>query len=143
MSCAVLCQIAPLQYLYRSSLRNLAGLTCRIFLSQWSPNGDTRLICPAQDYLICSRVADQVYDTCLFLTNMLFLLSLYVMLSILLYILMRAAASLFCALLVSVHVYAPYAIGNTHELYTCHFRQMARLLLKRPGDLPRFFFVSL
>ena len=30
-----------------------------------------------------------------------------------------------------VHVSAPYVIaGSTHELYTCLFRQMARLLLK-------------
>ena len=43
----------------------------------------------------------------------------------------RAAASLFCACLVSVQVSAPYVIaGSTQELYTCLFRQMARLLLK-------------
>ena len=42
-----------------------------------------------------------------------------------------AAASLFCACLVSVQVSAPYVIaGSTQELYTCLFRQMARLLLK-------------
>ena len=46
---------------------------------------------------------------------MLVLLSLYVMLSILLSILVCAAASLFCACLVSVHVSAPYVIaGSTH-----------------------------
>ena len=62
---------------------------------------------------------------------MLVLLSLYVMLSILLSILVCAAASLFCACLVSVQVSAPYVIaGSTQELYTCLFRQMARLLLK-------------
>ena len=65
------------------------------------------------------------------LTQMLVLLSLYVMLSILLSILVCAAASLFCACLVSVQVSAPYVIaGSTQELYTCLFRQMARLLLK-------------
>ena len=59
------------------------------------------------------------------------LLSLHVMLSILLSILVCAAASLFCACLVSVQVSAPYVIaGSTQELYTCLFRQMARLLLK-------------
>ena len=49
---------------------------------------------------------------------------------ILLSILVCAAASLFCANLVSVQVSAPYVIaGSTQELYTCLFRQMARLLL--------------
>ena len=65
------------------------------------------------------------------LTQMLVLLYLYVMLSILLSILVCAAASLFCACLVSVQVSPPYVIaGSTQELYTCHFRQMARLLMK-------------
>ena len=65
------------------------------------------------------------------LTQMLVFLSLYVMLSILLSILVCAAASLFYACLVSVQVSAPYVIaGSTQELYTCLFRQMARLLLK-------------
>ena len=42
-----------------------------------------------------------------------------------------SAASLFCACLVSVQVSAPYVIaGSTHELHTCLFRQMAKLLLK-------------
>ena len=62
---------------------------------------------------------------------MLVFLSLYVMLSILLSILVCAAASLFCACLVSVQVSVPYVIaGRTHELYTCLFRQMSRLFLK-------------
>ena len=61
---------------------------------------------------------------------MLVLLSLYVMLSILLSSLVCAAASLFCACLVSVQVSARYVIaGSTQELYTCLFRQMARMLL--------------
>ena len=65
------------------------------------------------------------------LTQMLVFLSLYVMLSILLSILVCAAASFFCACLVNVQVSAPYGIaGSTHELYTCLFRQVARLLLK-------------
>ena len=62
---------------------------------------------------------------------MLVFLSLYVMLSILLSILVCEAERLFCACLVSVQVSAPYVIaGSTQELYTCLFRQMARLLLK-------------
>ena len=89
-----------------------------------------RLICSAQDHFIFISV-DYVYVFFLSLTQMLVFLSLYVMLSILLSILVCAAASLFCACLLSVHVSAPYVIaGNTQELYTCLFRQMARLLLK-------------
>ena len=42
-----------------------------------------------------------------------------------------AAASLLCVCLMSVHVSAPHVIpGSTQELYTCLFRQMARLFLK-------------
>ena len=42
-----------------------------------------------------------------------------------------AAASLFCACLVSLQVSASYVIaGSTQELYTCLFRQMAKWLLK-------------
>ena len=64
------------------------------------------------------------------LTQMLVFLSLNVMLSIHLSILVCAAASLFCACLASVQVSAPYVIaGSTKEVYTCLFRQMARLLL--------------
>ena len=79
-----------------------------------------RLMCPAKDHLI-------------FLTLLIIFMSFVISLtrcwcscpSVL------AAASLFCACLVSVHVSAPYVIaGSTQELYTCLFRQMARLLLK-------------
>ena len=57
------------------------------------------------------------------LTQMLVFLFLYVMFSILLSILVCAAASLFFACLVSVHVSAPYAIASsTHESYTCLIR---------------------
>ena len=49
---------------------------------------------------------------------MLVFISLYVMLGILLYISVCAAASLFCACLVRVQVSAPYVIaGSTYELY--------------------------
>ena len=87
------------------------------FLVIWSPSGDARgpsvvfeavnMPCPGPfhfshsvDYISMSFV--------LSLTQMLVLLSLYVMLSILLSILVCAAASLFCACLVSVQVSAPY-----------------------------------
>ena len=90
-----------------------------------------RLICPAQDYFIFLTVLIISKSFVFSLTQMLVFLSLYVMLSILLSILVCAAASLFCACLVSVQVSAPYVIaGSTQELYTCLFRQMARLLLK-------------
>ena len=60
---------------------------------------------------------------------MLVFLSLYVMLSLLLSILVCAAARLFCACVVSVQVSTPYATaGSTQELYTCFFRQMEKLL---------------
>ena len=65
------------------------------------------------------------------LTQMLVILSLYVVLSILLSILVCVAESLFSACLVRVHFAAPYVVsGNTEELYTCLFRQMATMLSK-------------
>ena len=109
------------------------------FLVIWSPSGDARgtsvvfeavnMRCPGPFH--CSHSVDYIYEFVLSLTQMLVVLSLYVMLSILLSILVCAAASLFCACLVSVQVSAPYVIaGSTQELYTCLFRQMAMLLLK-------------
>ena len=112
------------------------------FLVIWSPSGGTRgpsvvfeavdMPCPGPFHFFHS--VHYIYDLSfvLSLTQMLALLSLYVMLSILLSILVCAAASLFCACLVSVQVSAPYVIADsTQELYTCLFRQMARLLLKK------------
>ena len=59
-------------------------------------------------------------------------MSLYVVLSIRLSILDYAAVSLFCACSVRVQFSAPYIVsGNTQELYTCLFRQMATMLPKR------------
>ena len=126
-------------YLSRLSLHRLAGLPCRLFLSygiqvmtsKVHRSSLRRLICPAQDHFIFLTVLIISMTFVLSLTQMLVFLSLYVMLSILLSILVCAAASLFFACLVSVQVYAPYVIaGSTHELYTCIFRQMAWLLLK-------------
>ena len=108
------------------------------FLVIWSPSGDARgpsvvfeavdMPCPGPFHF--SHSVDYIYEFVLSLTQML-VLSLYAMLSILLSILACAAASLFCACLVSVQVSAPYVIaGSTQELYTCLFRQMGRLLLK-------------
>ena len=139
LSCAFLCHIVSLQYLSRSSLHRLAGLPCRLFLSyglqvvtrEVHRSSLRRLICPAQDHFIFLTVWIISMTFVLSLTQMLVFLSLYVMLSIRLSILVCAAASLFCACLVSVQVSAPYVIaGSTQELYTGLFRLMARLLLK-------------
>ena len=137
LSSAISCR--SVQYLSRSSLHRLAGLPCRLFLSyglqvvtsEVHRSSLRRLICPAQDHFIFLTVLIISMTFVLSLTQMLVFLSLYVMLSILLSILVCAATSLFCACLVSVQVSAPYVIaGSTQELYTCLFRQMARLLLK-------------
>ena len=109
------------------------------FLVIWSPSGDARgpsvvfeavdMPCPGPFHF--SHSVDYIYEFCPLPNQMLVLLSLYVMLSILLSILVCAAASLFCACLVSVQVSASYVIaGSTQELYTYLVRQMARLLLK-------------
>ena len=106
------------------------------FLVIWSPSGDTRgpsvvfegvdIPCPEPFHL--SHSVDYIYDFVLSLTQMLVFLSLYVMLSLLLSILVCGAASLFCACLVSVQVYAPYATaGSTQELYTCFFRLLLKI----------------
>ena len=105
------------------------------FLVIWSPSGNTcgpsvvfeavDMPCPRAFHF--SHIADYIYMTLVFsLTQTLIFLSLYVMLSILLSILVCAAAILCCACLVRGQVSAPYVIdGSTHELYTCLFRQVA------------------
>ena len=113
----VLCFPLPsLQYLSRSSLHRLAGLPCRLLLSyglqvvtrEVHRSSLRRLICPAQDHFIFLTVLIISMTFVLSLTQMLVFQSLYVMLSILLSILVCAAAILFCACLVSVQVSAPY-----------------------------------
>ena len=114
-SCAFRCHIMSLQYLSRSSLHRLAGLPCRLFLSyglqvvtgEVHRSSLRRLICPAQDHFIFLTVLIISMTFVLSLTQMLIFLSLYVMLSILLSILVCAAASLFCVCLDSVQVSAP------------------------------------
>ena len=64
--------------------------------------------CPGPFHVSYSAV--YIYDFALSLTQMLVFLSLYVMLSILLSILVCAAASMFCACFVSVQV------SNLHKL---------------------------
>ena len=139
LPCAVLCQIVSLQYLSMSSLDRSAGLPYRLFLSyglqvvtrEVHRSSLKRLMWPAQDQFIFLTLLIISMTFVFSLTQMLVFLSLYAMLSILLSILVCAAASLLCACLVSVQVSAPYVIaGSTQELYTCLFRQLARLLLK-------------
>ena len=111
LSCAFLCHIVSLQYLSRSFLHRLAGLLCRLFFSyglqvvtrEVHRLSLRRFICPAQDHFIFLTVLIISMTFVLSLTQMLVFLSLYVMLSILLSnsILVCAAASLFCACLVS------------------------------------------
>ena len=106
LSCAVLCQIVSIQYLSRSSLHRLAGLPCRLFLSyglqvvihEVHQSSLKRLICPEADqYHFIFFTLLIISMTFVFsLTQMLVFLSLYVMLSILISILVCAAASLFC-----------------------------------------------
>ena len=104
LSCAVLCHIVSLQYLARSSLHRLAGLPCRLFLSyglqvvtrEVHRSSLRRLICPAQDHLMFLTLLIISMTFVFSLTQMLVFLYLYVMLSILLSILVCAAASLFC-----------------------------------------------
>ena len=74
-----------------------------------------RLICPAQDHFIFLILLIISMTFVFSLTHMLVFLSLYVMLSILLSISVCAAASLFCACLVSVQVSA-VALG---ALFVC------------------------
>ena len=118
LPCAVLCHIVSLQYLYRSSLHRFAVLPYRLFLPQYGLQMVTgelhrtslrRLICPAQDHLIVLTVLIIYMTSVLSLTQMLVFLSLYVMLSILLSILVCAAASLFRACLVSVQIFEPFS----------------------------------
>ena len=142
--CAFLCHIVSLQYLSRSSLRRLAGLPRRLFLSyglqvvtrEVHRSSLRRSICPAQDHFIFLTVLIISMTFVLSLTQMLVFLSLYVMLSILISILVCAGASLFCACLVSVQVSAPFVIpGSKQELYTCLFRQNGKVAFE---DVPVF-----
>ena len=133
LSCAFPCRTVSLQYFPRSSLHRLGGLPCRLFLShglqvvtrEVHRSSLRRLICPAQDHFIFLTVLIISMTFVLSLTQMLVFLSLYVMLSILLSILVCAAASLFCGCLASVQVSAPYIIaGSAQKFYTCLFRQI-------------------
>ena len=137
--CAVLCRIVSLQYLSRSSIHRLAGLHCGLFLSyglqvvtcEVHRLSLRRLICPAQDHFIFSHSVHYIYDFCPLpdpdvghyicvcdVEHTSFHFGL-------------CGRKFFLCCLASVQVSAPYVIaGSTQELYTCHFRQIARLLLK-------------
>ena len=112
LSCAVLCQIVSLQYLSRSSLRRLAGLPCRLFLSyglhvvtrEVHRSSLRRLTCPAQDHFS--------------------FLTLLIMSLVFPFWSVRPQV---CSVLVrsvsrSLHHYV--IAGSTQELYTCLFRQV-------------------
>ena len=79
LSCAVLRHIVSLQYLSRSSLHRLAGLSCRIFSSyglqvvigEVHRSSLRRLICPAQDHFIFLTVLIISMSFVLSLTQML------------------------------------------------------------------------
>ena len=89
--------------------------------------------CPGPFISFFSHIADYIYDFCLLpdADVGLSILVCDVEYTVPLSIFVWAAASLFCACLVSVQVSAPYLIaGSTQQLYTCLFRQMARLFLK-------------
>ena len=115
LSCAFLCHGVSLQYLSSSSLHRLAGLPWCIFFSYGLQvitrvvhrSSLRRLICPAQDHFIFLTLLIISTTFVFSLTQTLVFLSSYVMLSILLSILVCAAASLFCICLVSVQVSAP------------------------------------
>ena len=72
-------------------------------------------MCPAQDHFIFLTLLIISDFFVLSLTQILVFLSLYVMLSILLSILVCAAASLFCACLVSVKCSRRYRSWKRHE----------------------------
>ena len=106
------------------------------FLVIWSPSGDARgpsvvfeavdMPCPGPFHF--SHSVDYIYEFCPLPNPDVGPISVCDV-ELLLSILVCAAASLFCACLVSVQTSAPYVIaGGTQELYTCLFRQMARLL---------------
>ena len=95
LSCAFLCHFVSLLCLSRSSLRRLAGLPFRLFLSyglqvvtrEVHRSSLRRLICLAQAHFIFLTVLIISMTFVLSLTQMLVFLSLYVVLSILLSIL--------------------------------------------------------
>ena len=68
----VLCQVVSLQCVSRSSLHRLAGLSCRLLLSndlqmvtrEVHRSSLRRLMCPAYDHFIFSEIADYIYDFC-------------------------------------------------------------------------------
>ena len=108
----------------------VSGPLCRLFLSY----GLQVVTC--QDHFIVLTLMNmyQIFVLSISLKQMLFLLSLYVMLSIglLLVILACVVGSLRCACLVNVYVPGPYVrAGCTYKLYTCLFRHNVRLLMKR------------
>ena len=143
LSCAVLCHIVSLQYLSMQVVSPPLGWSpLSSFLVIWSPCGNTpgpsvvfeAVDMPCPGPFNFSHSVDYIYEFCPLpdpdVGPSIFVCDVEHR-GLLLSILVCAAASLFCACLVSDHVSAPYVIaGGTQELYTCLFRQMTRLLLK-------------
>ena len=109
LSCAVLCQIVPLQYLSRSSLHRLAWFlsrvvfSCRIIDLHMGTRKVYRLsLSRLQDHLIVLTLLIISVTFVPSSTHMLVFLSLYVLLSIRLSILVCVAASLFSACVLHV-----------------------------------------
>ena len=111
------------------------------FLVICSPSGDTQgpsVVFEAVD-MTCARpfhfphIADYIYDInfVLPLKQMLVFLSLYVMLSILLiHVGPCGCTFVLCLFGQCPSICTICLAGSTHDLYTCLFRQMAKLLLK-------------
>ena len=115
LSSAISCSSICLGPLSTAWLDSLVVFSCDMVSKWWHHevhrSSLRRLICPAQDHFIFLTVLIISMTFVFSLTQMLVFLSVYVMLSILLSILVCAAASLFCACLVSVQVSAPYVIA--------------------------------
>ena len=107
LSCAVLCQIVYL---------SIHGFPCRRFVSyglqvatrQVHRSSAVGVSCPGPFNPIVFTLLIMSMTYVLSLTQMLLLLYVHVMLSMILSILLCAAAGLFCSYLVSVHVSVPY-----------------------------------
>ena len=115
LSCALSsARSCPSRICPRSSLHLSASLPCGMFLSLWSPSGDMRgpsvvfeaadVPCPGLPVLYFSHITDYIYDFCPLPGSDVGPSVLVCVLSILLSVLVFAAASWFCACLVSVQV---------------------------------------
>ena len=139
LSCAVLSHIVSLQYLSRSSLHRLAGLHCCLFLSygiqvvtrEVHRSSLRQLICPAQDHYVFFTLL------IIYMTGACPLPGPDVGLSIFACDVEHTSfhfglcgRTFVLCLFVQCQVHHYVIAGSTQEVYTCLFKQMARLLLK-------------